>query len=262
MQSSPASGPLSPRQPEIAGNACTGLVKIIAVFFMLIDHSAILFFRDAPFYTEMRLLGRIALPLFAWGCAVGCVYTRNIRLYALRVALAGFAYQFLYMPVMHHDWSYLNIFFTLALGITAVAGIREGAGPVKVLVPAGCLLVPDLLSAFLGTVPDYSWKGVLLVICLYLCRRDRAVLSVMFTVFCLYWGSASSKVTSLFGLSLAPLTDLSLFGALFRLQGCALLALPVILWRPAFTFRIPKWISYAIYPAHLVLLWGIGQCLG
>ncbi len=244
---------------EIAGNTCTGLIKLVAVFFMLIDHAAILFFGNTPFYNEMRLFGRIALPLFAWGCAVGCVYTRSIPRYALRVLLGGVVFQWLYMPVMNHSWTYLNIFFPLSLGIAAVGGIRIGKGVFRVLIPVLCLLVPDVLSALTGASMDYTWKPVLLIVCLYLARGDRLLLSAVFFVFCLFWGASSSQVNSFFGLSLALVNRSSLFRSILHLQGCAILALPLILWRAPFSFRIPKWLSYLLYPAHLVLLWGIGQ---
>ncbi len=246
---------------EIAGNTCTGIVKIAAVFFMLIDHSAILFFKNSPFYMEMRLFGRIALPLFAWGCTVGCVYTRSILRYALRVFAGGFVFQWLYMPVMNHGWTYLNIFFPLSLGIMAVGGIRLGKGPVRLLIPALCLLVPDIVQDLTGASMDYTWKPVLLIICLYLARGDRVLLSLVFFVFCLFWGATSAQVNSFFGISLDFVNRSSLFRSFLHLQGCAVLALPFILWRPSFSFRIPKWLSYLIYPAHLALLWGIGQIL-
>lgn len=248
-------------QDEITGNTCTGLVKLTAVFFMLIDHAAILFFRNAPFYNEMRLFGRIALPLFAWGCVVGCVYTRSIPRYALRVLFGGFAFQWLYMPVMNHNWTYLNIFFPLSLGIAAVGGIRLGKGPFRVLIPAFCLLVPDIVSALTGASMDYTWRPVLLIVCLYLTRGDRKLLSLVFFVFCLFWGASSSQVNSFFGIPLDFINRSTLFKSILHLQGCAILALPFILWRPPFSFRIPKWLSYLIYPAHLLLLWGIGRIL-
>ncbi len=262
MQSPSLASPAPAGQDGIAGNTCTGLVKICAVLFMLIDHAAILFFKNTAYYNDLRLLGRIALPLFAWGCAVGCVYTRNIFRYAARVLISGFVFQWLYMPVMGHDWTYLNIFFPLSLGIMAVAGIREGKGWVRVLVPLVCLMVPDIVSFLTGADMDYSWKPVLLILCLYLARGDRLLLSAVFFTFCLFWGASSGQVTSFFGISLGFFLRSSLFRSLLHLQSCAFLALPLILYRPPFSFRLPKWASYLIYPAHLALLWGIGQIVG
>ena len=42
--------------------------------------------------------------------------------------------------------------------------------------------------------------------------------------------------------------------AFLRLETYALLSLPFILIRFPKDLRMPKWVSYGIYPAHLVLL--------
>ncbi len=250
----------SGKRPAVAGNPCTGLVKVIAVFFMLIDHSAILFFSSSPHYLFLRMLGRIALPLFAWGCVLGCEYTRCIWLYALRVFLSGVLFQFPYMPVMHHGWNYLNIFFTLSLGILGVAGLKDRRLYLRLTLPVLAVLAPCLVDFLTGASMDYSWKGVLLVLVLYLCRKDRGALCAGFFAFCLFWGAGTSQVNGLFGISLAwPAAFNSLLGPLTRLQFFAVLALPFLLIRPAFDFRVPKAISYLIYPAHLALLWAVGR---
>ena len=243
------------KTPRVAGNTCTGLIKLIAVFFMLIDHSAILFFKNASFYIELRLLGRIALPLFAWGCVLGCEYTRNIWLYALRVLAAGFAIQWLYMPVMNHDWTYLNIFFTLSVGILAVALLRELPPWLGIPLCAAAVALPCLVQLLTGAGMDYSWKGVLLILILYLCRKDAAALAAAFFAFCLFWGGGTSAVRSFFGIPFSwPAAFNPLLEPMTRLQFFGILALPVILVRPRFDFRVPLWVSYAIYPAHLLLL--------
>ncbi len=245
---------------QIAGNTNTGVIKLIAVFFMLIDHAAILFFKNAPFYTEMRLLGRIAMPLFAWGIVVGSQYTRNILLYAVRVLAAAFLIQFLYMPVMHHNWQYLSIFFTLALGLFGLAGIRLRKAGSQIWAPVLVLLVPFLLSMLPAAVQiDYGWKGVALILCLYACRHHRGAIAAMMCFFCLFWGMSSASVTTLFGATIRyPNAFSSLLGYVFRLQFFAILSLPVILYPSKHSLHIPRWASYAIYPAHLVLLYLIG----
>lgn len=71
---------------EIRLNKDTGLLKLIAILTMFIDHLGAAIF---PEYRSMRVIGRIAFPIFAYCIAVGCIYTRNIAKYALRVFLVG-----------------------------------------------------------------------------------------------------------------------------------------------------------------------------
>ena len=55
-------------------NRDTGLLKIIAFVTMAIDHIGYVFF---PQYMWLRVIGRLAFPIFAYCLALGCVYTKN-----------------------------------------------------------------------------------------------------------------------------------------------------------------------------------------
>ena len=49
--------------PLTGGNENTGLLKVIAILCMIADHIGAKFF---PTIAELRVVGRIAFPLFAW----------------------------------------------------------------------------------------------------------------------------------------------------------------------------------------------------
>ena len=70
------------RNDLIAGNTDTGFLKILALLFMITDHVGAIFF---PKITELRIIGRIAFPLYAWCLVVGSVKTKNPVKYALRL---------------------------------------------------------------------------------------------------------------------------------------------------------------------------------
>ena len=69
---------------HVKTNQNTGLIRLLACLFMLIDHAGKMLFPRVP---EMRLIGRLAFPLFAYGIAVGVVYTRNPVSYLKRIVL-------------------------------------------------------------------------------------------------------------------------------------------------------------------------------
>ncbi len=244
-----------------AGSHNTGFIKCVAILFMFADHAGKLFFPQIP---EMRLLGRIAFPLFAWGIVLGSGYTRNIWRYTLRVLITGIVSQPLYMLALKHPWpgfvwndpstwGSMNIFFTLALGLAAIACIREKRFLSQIWGP--CLA---LMAAAVFPV-DYGWKGVLLILVLYGARRDRAALAAAFLAFCLFWGLTSASVSVVFGYRIPSKGLLSnLVTTVVRMQFFAILALPLILWDPVKPFRTPKWFSYGIYPFHLIVLYLIG----
>ena len=49
-------------------------LKMIAILAMAIDHIGFLFYPQAIW---LRIIGRIAFPIFAFMIAEGCYYTRN-----------------------------------------------------------------------------------------------------------------------------------------------------------------------------------------
>ena len=112
------STPRNLRAIPLAGNTATGALKLIALCFMMIDHMGKMLFPQVP---EMRILGRIAFPLYAWCMVVGFHYTRNPWRYALRILLVGLVSQPLYMVALNHTWHEPNIFLTLFFALTATA---------------------------------------------------------------------------------------------------------------------------------------------
>ena len=55
-----------------------------------------------PGIPEMRLIGRLAFPMFAYGVAVGAVYTRNPIRYLSRIVLLMLISQPLYALGLDH----------------------------------------------------------------------------------------------------------------------------------------------------------------
>ena len=240
---------------EIGGSTSTGALKVIALVFMCCDHAGKMLLPQVP---EMRVLGRIAFPLYCWCIVVGICHTRSPLKYLLRTLAVGLISQPLYMAALDHTWKQPNVFLTLALGIAALWGIRAKKAGSAVWAPAAAMAAAVLTGA------DYGWRGVLLMILLYMGRGRKSSIAAVMLAFCLYWGSTSSAVRSFFGLDLTmgwmgPLS--ALVTPWLRLQGLALLALPLMLWDLPWRRRMPVWLGYAIYPAHLAVLWLLEQLL-
>ncbi len=238
--------------PRTGGNENTGLIKLIAIACMIVDHVGAAFF---PKVYELRLIGRMAFPLFAWCLCVGVEYTRNIRKYALRLLIAGILSQPVYFWAMNHRWYELNVFFELLFGLNAIVSVRENRRGSRYWGP-----VLAILTAFIINVnQNYGWKGVLFILLLYLSRERRSSLAVIMTAFCLYWGQGSLQLTQLFGVPLLKEVSFlpyasGLLNDLSRIQFWAILALPVIAIPMRRRLRLPKWVSYAAYPGHLLVI--------
>ena len=232
-----------------------GLLQLAAMVTMVIDHIGAVFF---PGLKILRVIGRIAFPLFCWGIAVGAEKTRSFSRYALRLLLIGLVSQPFYMNVLSHRWQELNVLATLLLGLIAIRGIQLRCFGSAVWVPALCLMVPAVCSM------DYGWQGVLLIILMYLARHTSGGLAALMVSFCLLWGARSGRLTEGFVLEtgFAPLDQaVSFYAAQLTLQFMAILALPLMVIRTNSGIRIPKWLSYAVYPGHLLILWLIRLAL-
>ena len=243
------------RKP-IAGNTNTGLLKLIALIFMFIDHAGKMCF---PGMTEMRILGRIAFPIYCWCLVVGANHTRSFPKYLGRIALIGLISQPLYMVALHHPLKEYNIFLTLFVALLGLWGLREKKFFSHIWAPVIAIVLANLLNV------DYGWKGVLLVFLLWAVRDSRSGIAAVMIAFSLYWGASSSTVTSIFSLKLTGFirtTFGTMVSSFLKLQGLALLALPLMLVKLPGKFRLPKWAGYALYPAHLALLIGLEHLMG
>jgi hypothetical protein len=89
-------------------------IKLMAIVFMIIDHIGIVVF---PSYTIFRIIGRIALPLFAYQLLIGYKNTKNFKGYMTRLGVFALISQLPYSLLF--ETTNLNIFFNLffTLGI-------------------------------------------------------------------------------------------------------------------------------------------------
>lgn len=239
---------LSKQRETIAGNMDTSFLKVLALILMLTDHLGASILTGIP---ELRIIGRMAFPLYAWCLVVGSVKTSSPVRYGTRLLGLALLSQPLYMMALNHTWADMNILFTLLIALIAIQGIRARWMGSQFWAPALCYLAMGFLKV------DYGWKGVTFIILLYLARESRSGLCATFLAYSLFWGASSSAVRSIFGVAL-PFASIPGIGpvlsSFFRLQGMVWLALPLILTNTHSDIRLPKWLGYGLYPMHLVLL--------
>lgn len=234
--------------PRLGGSTSTGTLKVIALLFMFIDHAGKMLFPHLP---EMRLLGRIAFPIYCWCLVVGVSYTRSVPKYLLRLLVIGLVSQPLYMLALNHTWQQPNIFLTLALGLCGLWGMRAKWWGSQVWGPVAALVLAVLTGC------DYGWRGVLLILLLYGARETRGAIAAVMAAFCLFWGTSSGNINGYFGVQYVRWLKspwLDLLQPWLKLQGMAILSLPFLLI-PLPRLKMPTWLGYALYPAHLVVLY-------
>ena len=143
-------------------------LKILACMTMLIDHfAAVLLFQLFPMsqflfdlYGILRIIGRLAFPVYCFLLAEGAHYTRDPKKYALRLALGALLSELPYDYALYGgiNWQHQNVMVTLLLGFLFAVTVSDIRAP-------GCrilLLVPFIMLAELIHA-DYGGWGVAMI---------------------------------------------------------------------------------------------------
>ena len=140
------------------GISGTGLI-IIASVSMTIDHIGVIFF---PGMLWLRLIGRIAFPIYAFLIAQGYRHTSNKSKYALRLLLLALVSEipFDYTFGGGLSFSHQNVFFTLLLGLLVIWAFEKWEKTLWVL-PVIFLWAVYYMADSIRC--DYSGWGVLLI---------------------------------------------------------------------------------------------------
>ncbi len=140
-------------------------LKVIAIITMTLDHMGYYLF---PFDDWFRIVGRIAMPIFAFLCAETFRYTRDKKAYALRMLVCGVVYTLVRFYVEPNGTG--DIFLTLALGFLMLWGLEEK----QYLITASAFIIGVLVPV------DYYWYGLCMVPMMYYLKDKKlAMLLVM-----------------------------------------------------------------------------------
>lgn len=231
-------------------------LKIIAVITMTVDHVGHLLF---PNVRALRIIGRIAMPLFCLLIAYGITKTRSAWKYFLRLFGFAVAVQIFFNLYIEGDlfafYSW-NVFFTLSFGVAAASLLKivitmatdEAEMPLgRFCGMAGILLGSMAIVVSASFLPiDYGSAGVLLVLMFYAALRH-SVTTLKITA------AASLAV---FNFLLADIT--------WSLQWYSLLALPFIFLfidRKLSISAFEKYAFYVYYPLHFAVIYFVGTLL-
>ena len=227
-------------------------LKIIAMVTMLIDHvAAVLMTRmylgwggSAEFYNiilMMRLVGRLAFPIFCFLLVEGFMRTRDVKKYVLRMLMFAFVAEIpfdLSLTSRVMTWKHQNVMFTMAIGLLALYALKwiDEKSYVK---GKKWLLQGIVVAAAAGLATicktDYSWSGILCICAIYLFKasNERKVL-----------------------LGCVPLIMASI------LEVMAVLVTPLVRMYNGERGLKLKYFFYAFYPLHLFILYVVCVLLG
>ena len=211
-------------------------LKLLAMLTMTIDHIGVQLF---PGILWLRIVGRLAFPIYAYMIAEGCAHTRNRRKYLLQMAGLALLCQLVYFFAMGSLFQCILVTFTLS--ILLIYACDTGSRPLTALALLGVAFVTVALPRLLpGTdfAIDYGFFGVLVPVAAYLGEtRRKKLLFTAGALVVLAW-----LVGGIQWYSLAALLPLALYGGQ---RGK----------------RRMKWLFYLYYPLHLAAIYGISLLL-
>jgi len=220
------------------------MLKIVAAITMLIDHIAVVFINRIPsaLYGQMRIVGRVSFPIFAFLLVEGFFHTRNRINYLARILGFGIAMIFalalmsnfgVQVPVV------VNIFITLGIGFMAIWFIEQFWNRSRVITFVFTLTMM-LFADALHT--DYGAYGVGVIVLFYVFHNQKTAMAIGFTLLTL----------------LAVFFDYMRYEYATLTQLYAVVAVPFLLLyngEPG-PYRF-KYFFYFFYPIHFIVLEGI-----
>ncbi len=206
-------------------------------------------------YENMRLIGRMAFPIYCFLLVEGFLHTSNVKKYGFRL------FVFAFISEIPFDWaltgqiwdiSYSNVFFTLVIALAAMwafSYIEKFAEFWKekqwdaffgtLVVTMAGILVMAVCGGFAELVlkTDYGFAGIFAIVAMYLLRNTRTI-GFVAGVFILTIFSSSTEIFAL----------------------CMLY--PFISYDGTRGKALNKYVFYAFYPVHLLILAVVCVALG
>lgn len=222
-------------QKGLSGNQ----LKMLAMLTMTLDHVGMLLF---PHVLWLRMVGRLAFPIYAFFIAEGCRYTRSKGRYLLSLLAVAFLCQVVEL-LRGSLYQCVLVTFSLSVGILWLAEIAQSRKTVLAWLAVaaavvGSYVVCEILPLLLPGTDfrlDYGFWGVMTPVLVGLGKtKDRRLLGLILGLCCIATGSV-------------------------QIQWLSLLAVPLLLlYNGQRGKRKIKWLFYFYYPVHLAVIYLIG----
>lgn len=202
----------------------TFTLKLIAVISMAMDHTGAVLF---PSYIFLRLIGRLAFPIYTFLLVEGFFHTRDVKKYTIRLGIFAliseipFDLAFYKMPFFSR---HQNVFFTLFLGLLVLILIKKLKNN---FIGFFAFLIIAVVAELLHT--DYGAFGILLIGIFYGFRKKDILKTVFVTAANIFLAGGAQAFASL---SMIPLLFYN------GKKGPSL-----------------KYVFYGFYPIHLLILY-------
>ena len=204
-------------------------LKAIACAAMLLDHVGAVFF---PQNLWLRVIGRVAFPIYCFLLAEGVRHTQNPLRYGLRLLIGLVLAEIPFDLALFGEISFAHqsVMFTLLLAFLAIQAAKHFSGPMRFLG-----LIPILLAELLQT--DYGAMGVLTAVLFYI-TRDMEEKNLLQSLGLLALGISVFTTSFIQPLAVLAMIPISMYSG-----------------KKSTGSRALQWAFYLFYPLHLLILW-------
>ncbi len=221
-------------------NGLTGnQLKLIAMAAMTCDHVGLQLFPDILI---LRIIGRLALPIYAYMIAEGCRHTRSRKKYLLRLAGLALVCQAVYFFAMRSLYQCILVTFSLSVClICALDRYQKRQDRTSRALALGAMAMALFLGLALpllvpGFEIDYGLAGILLPVLIYFGQPVHHYLLAGVVLLALQLG----------GIQWWSLLAIPLLGQYNEQRG---------------KYRIGT-LFYLYYPLHLAVIYGLSLLMG
>lgn len=220
------------KKRRLSGNA----LKILAMIFMTCDHVAVELLPDWDF---LRIIGRLAMPIYAYMIAEGCRFTHDRKKYLWRLSSLALLCQVVYFFAVGS--LYQCILVTFSLSVCLIWALETS--------PKSWGLLVFLASAFLCEGLPVLLKGTDFAV-------DYGIVGVCLPSL-VYFGRTREE--KLLGFTLGLVLLALQYGGI---QWFGLGAVPLLMLYSGERGKLPIGrLFYFYYPAHLVVIYGLSLLL-
>lgn len=160
-------------------------LKVIALILMVIDHiGCYLIPSNSEVYMVVRMIGRLAAPLFMYCFAVGYKHTKNKNRYIIRLAIASVIVGVLnslikLLNVQDIDYTVFepNMFFTFLASACLISSIERIFNDKSFVFCLPAIAISLIIIKY----AEYSWFALFTIPCFYFTKNE-TLRNVLFIV--------------------------------------------------------------------------------
>ena len=208
---------------------------------MTIDHIGVILY---PEFIFLRIIGRLAFPIFGYLIAIGLRSTKKPKKYFITLLIFGLISQIPYYLAFNiQPFERLNIFFSLLLGALTIYFFKKKN--YIAIIPLALSLLPIFEGSFYGVL-------TILFMDILLDNKKTGILALLALNSLFLLESNMQAKIQIFSLAALPLILLHVTNRL---------KFEIIIPDHSFFYIIRKYFFYFYYPLHLVLLFLISNSI-